>query len=71
MNFGCVAYCERIVAFVGKQVVCEHNKDYFYNFTCGLKLVSKKKQLYSLSFYAKPLILHNWQVYLTIIFQRI
>lgn len=58
-----LVHCERKVIFVSKHVVCkEYNKNYYHNFTCGMKLIDKKRRSYFLNYYMKSVTLENWHV---------
>lgn len=62
----CLVCGERRTVFIGKQVICkEYNKNYFYNVTCGIKLINRDKQLYYLNMHLRPVTIKNLRVWHT------
>jgi len=64
----CYVDSRRSVTFVGRRVDCkEFNKEYLYDLTCGIKLISRDKQTYSVHMYIKPVVVHNIHVRYTLV----
>lgn len=56
-------FCAREVMFVGRKIVCkDYNPEIYYNVTCGIKMVNRYKQLYSMNYSFKPITIDSMHV---------